>query len=239
MSMTLRMTRSFAFAATAGLLLLGAVGCGAVNESEKETGSETSSSESSASEASSATPSGTSGGDSTAPSDDRSAASRASDRGRGAAPAPKPAGPKGGFPSVRGEPVELDPTPLTDAEKEEGKQLMADLMVGIVTKGDFSKACDVVVYKTPDGQRVRVDNSPELREQCAQSTAAMFGQGQGESGENKGISEEQAKTLFSPSMFDVSDNGDGTFALSMQGQPSGLNVVKIKNGGVRLEAAQN
>lgn len=73
---------------------------------------------------------------------------------------------------------------------------MADLMVGIVTKGDFSKACDVVVYKTPDGQHVRVDNSPELREQCAQSTAAMFGQGQAESGENKGISEHQAKTLF-------------------------------------------
>lgn len=136
-----------------------------------------------------------------------------------------------------GEPVEVDPTPLTDQEKEQGKQMMADLLVAISTGGDFSSLCDTTVFKEPDGSMHRMDTTPEMREQCVQAMGNFSGQGQG-GGAGIGMTEEQAKSMFDPATFELKDNGDGTFALTMAGQPLGFNVLKIKDGGVRLVVAQ-
>ncbi len=142
----------------------------------------------------------------------------------------------GGLPAGMGEPVEVDPTPLTDQEKEQGKQMMADLLVAMTTGKDLSAICDMTVFKNPDGTMYRMDSTPELRDQCVQAFGSFSGQGQDGGGVDTGMTEEQAKSMFNPAAFELKDNGDGTFTLLMAGQPLGFTVLKIKDGGVRLMA---
>lgn len=238
MSATLRTARALYAAAAAGLLILGAAGCGAVNETKKESASASPSAETSSSAPTTSAsefpeptekPRTQGGTDSNpAPPSD----------GGGIAPGSGTGGiGSGGLPAGMGEPVEVDPTPLTDQEKEQGKQMMADLLVAISTGGDFSALCDITVFKEPDGSMHRMDTTPEMREQCVQAMGNFSGQGQG-GGAGIGMTEEQAKSMFDPATFELKDNGDGTFALTMAGQPLGFNVLKIKDGGVRLVVAQ-
>ncbi len=238
MSTPLRMKRALSAATAAGLLVLGAVGCGAINETKEAPASETPSTETSSaapepkeSEFPGPTESPTSQGGTdpnpASPSD-----------GGGSTPGSGTGGiGSGGLPAGMGEPVEVDPTPLTDQEKEQSKQMMADLLVAITTSGDFSALCDITVFKEPDGSMHRMDTTPEMREQCVQAMGSFSGQGQG-GGAGSGMTEEQAKSTFDPATFELKDNGDGTFALAMAGQPLGFNVLKIKDGGVRLVVAQ-
>lgn len=251
MSATLRTARALYAAAAAGLLILGAAGCGAMKESKDEARSASPSSEA----ASSASPSSSgnsnsgdgasdsggetpgSGDSATTPSTDETTPSSPSP----AKPGQDPAGagaPKGNLPAVKGNPAELDPTPPAEEEKEKGKQMMADFLVAVATTGDFTALCDSVVFKDPAGELHRVDNTPEMREQCAQAMGQGAGAEQGGTAGGLGVSEEQAKSMFNPAMFELKDNGDGSYALSMSGQPLGFNVLKIKDGGVRLEVSQ-
>lgn len=112
--------------------------------------------------------------------------------------------------------------------------MMADLLVAITTGGDFSSLCDTTVFKEPGGSMRRMDTTPELREKCVQAMGNFSGQNQGGSG----VTEEQARSMFDPATYELKDNGDGTFALTMAGQPLGFNILKIKDGGVRLAVAQ-
>lgn len=238
MSSMRRTARTLSTAAAAGLLIFGAAGCGAVNETKKESASASPSAETSSSAPTTSAsefpeptekPRTQGGTDSNpAPPSD----------GGGIAPGSGTGGiGSGGLPAGMGEPVEVDPTPLTDQEKEQGKQMMADLLVAISTGGDFSALCDITVFKEPDGSMHRMDTTPEMREQCVQAMGNFSGQGQG-GGAGIGMTEEQAKSMFDPATYELKDNGDGTFALTMAGQPLGFNILKIKDGGVRLAVAQ-
>ena len=238
MSSMRRTARTLSTAAAAGLLIFGAAGCGAVNETKKESASASPSAETSSSAPTTSAsefpeptekPRTQGGTDSNpAPPSD----------GGGVAPGSGTGGIGSGGLAGLGEPVEIDPTPLTDQEKEQGKQMMADLLVAITTDGDFSSLCDVTVFKEPDGSMRRMDTTPELREQCAQAMDNFAGINQGGSGVGSGVTEEQARSMFDPATFELKDNSDGTFALSMAGQPLGFNILKIKDGGVRLAVAQ-
>ncbi|MCT2149918.1 hypothetical protein M3D48_04685 [Dermabacter vaginalis] len=239
MTTTFRRTRSLFAVAAAGLLVFGAAGCGAINETKKASASESPSTGAasptpapSASELPDPTESPTTQG-----STDPNPASPSD--GGGDAPAPGPGGLGSGAFPAGSEVAELDPTPLTEQEKEQGKQLMSDLLVKITVSGDFTVFCDTVVFKSPDGKRYRMDSSPETREQCAQLYTGQFPGAGGAGGEGgAGIPEEQVKSEFDPAKFELKDNGDGTYALTMSGQPLGFNVLKIKDGGVRLEPSQ-
>lgn len=251
MSAMRRTARILSTAAAAGLLIFGATGCGAMKESKDEAASASPSSEA----ASSASPSSSgnsnssdgasdsggetpgSGDGATTPSTDDTTPSSPSPAKPGQDPAGSGA-PKGNLPALKGNPAELDPTPLTEGEKEKGKQMMADFLVGVATTGDFTALCDIAVFKDPAGELRRVDNKPEMREQCAQAVGQFAEAEQGGAAGGLGASEEQAKSMFNPAMFELKDNGDGSYALSMSGQPLGFNVVKIKDGGVRLEVSQ-
>lgn len=248
MTKTFRMTRSVSAVAAAGFLVFGAVGCGAMKTSKDEETSASSSSEATSSESPSSSDnsnpadepsdSGSETPDSvdgpTTPSTDETTPSTP------AKPGEDPTGtgaPKGGTPAVKGDPVEVDPTPLTEAEKEKGKQMMADFFVAISTSGDFSSLCDIAVFKDPSGTPYRMDKKPEMREKCAGLVGQIAGAGGAGQG-GSGLSEEQAKSLFDPATFELKDNGDGSFALSMKGQSLGFSILKIKDGGVRVVADQ-
>lgn len=247
MSSMRRTARTLSTAAAAGLLICGAAGCGAVNEAKKESASaspsaETSSSAptTSASEFPEPTEKPTTQGGTEKPTNQGGTDSNPAppSDGGGIAPGSGTGGIGSGGLEGLGEPVEIDPTPLTDQEKEQGKQMMADLLVAITTGGDFSSLCDVTVFKVPDGSMRRMDTTPEMREQCAQAMDNSSGINQGGSGIGSGVTEEQARSMFDAATFELKDNGDGTFALTMAGQPLGFNILKIKDGGVRLVVAQ-
>ena len=250
MSSMRRTARILSTAAAAGLLIFGATGCGAMKESKDEAASASPSSEA----ASSASPSSSgnsnssdgasdsggetpgSGDGATTPSTDDTTPSSPSPAKPGQDPAGSGA-PKGNLPALKGDPVEVDPTPLTEAEKEKGKQMMADFFVAISTSGDFSSLCDIAVFKDPSGTPYRMDKKPEMREKCAELVGQIAGAGGAGQG-GSGVSEEQAKSLFDPATFELKDNGDGSFALSMKGQSLGFSILKIKDGGVRVVADQ-
>ncbi|MDU4923861.1 hypothetical protein [Dermabacter sp.] len=243
MSATLRTARALYAAAAAGLLVLGAAGCGAVNETKKESASASPSAETSspapttsASELPEPTEKPATQGGTENPTTQGGTDSKPAppSDGGGVAPGSGTGGIGSGGLAGLGEPVEIDPTPLTDQEKEQGKQMMADLLVAITTGGDFSSLCDTTVFKEPDGSMRRMDTTPELREKCVQAMDSFSGQNQGGSG----VTEEQARSMFDPATYELKDNGDGTFALTMAGQPLGFNILKIKDGGVRLAVAQ-
>ena len=218
MTATKYLARALTVTLAAGALVTSAASCGAMNESRKD---KEATSSSSSSAATPGTP-----------------AESASDSGAGVShgatdPADKQS-PTSSNGSDAGSPQEipesahakLDPTPLTAEELKKGLQLPQDLVLKLF-EGEYEQACGMLVF-AKNGEVRRAD-VPELESLCAQGLEKNM-----QIGENSSMPKEEIMEESDPKHFTLHDNGDGTATYERDGDVSGMKLVRLDDGSLRI-----
>lgn len=222
MKVTNRISRTIAVAVATSALAASVASCGALNEEGRDEKDATSSS-------SAATP-----GTPSANSSAESASDSEADDSRDATDPGDKQSPTSSNGSDAGSPQEipesahakLDPTPLTAEEMKKGQQLPQDLVLKLF-EGEYEQACGMLVF-AKNGEVRRAD-VPELESLCAQELEKNM-----QIGENSSIPKEEIMEESDPKHFTLHDNGDGTATYERDGDVSGMKLVRLDDGSLRI-----
>lgn len=122
--------------------------------------------------------------------------------------------------------AKLDPTPLTAEELKKGLQLPQDLVLKLF-EGEYEQACGMLVF-AKNGEVRRAD-VPELESLCAQELEKNM-----QIGENSSMPKEEIMEESDPKHFTLHDNGDGTATYERDGDVSGMKLVRLDDGSLRI-----
>ena len=217
MRVTNRISRTIAVAVATSALAASVASCGALNEEGRDEKDATSSS-------SAATP----GTPAESASESEAGGSHGATDPDDKQSPPSSNGSDAGSPQEIPESAhaKLDPTPLTAEELKKGLQLPQDLVLKLF-EGEYEQACGMLVF-AKNGEVRRAD-VPELESLCAQELEKNM-----QIGEDSSMPKEEIMEESDPKHFTLHDNGDGTATYERDGDVSGMKLVRLDGGSLRI-----